>query len=460
MHIAVRMAGLLSGIALTFTQTAGATDLLQAWQAAQQNDPEFSAAQSAQAAGAARRKQADALWRPSVQLTAAAGRATNETSATGARFSAPGFGQSDGVAFDTSVTNGSMHRWALSARQPLISRERQAQGRQLELAAETSELEWKHAQQNLMLRVAERYFDAVMAAESLRVLRMQQGSVVRALTEAKDRFEIGDTKITDTHEASARAEAIRAQILAAEAELQVRQAALSDLTGMPVASMQLLRPAKDAPADRTLTLDAVLARARDNNPLVRMQAAGIDVAKEEASKFSALASPTLDLVAQVGRERLSGSGDFGNAGNSANNGMVGVQLTIPIFTGGYRSARHEETLRLADKAQADASRVRQQVALQTRSAWLNLNVGAGRIAALTEAWKASQSRLDATRIGSQVGDRTTQDLLNAENDAASAELALLQARIGLLLDRLRLAALSGELDEPQLRAVNAALQGS
>lgn len=460
MQIVRRSALLLSGLALVFAQQAVAVDLVQAWQAAQQNDPEFAAAQSAQLAGEARRKQADALWRPTVQLTAGAGRASNETTATGARFSAPGFGQSNGVAFDTSVTNGSSYSWAVSARQPLISRERKAQSRQLELAAESADYEWQHAQQNLMLRVAERYFDALLAAESLRVLRMQQAAVDRALTEAKDRFQLGDTKVTDMHEASARAEAIKAQLLAAEADLQVRQTALADMTGLPLAGLQLQRPEKEVLPGAMPPLDRMLAKAREDNPLLRMQAAGIDVAKEEAAKYGALSSPTLDLVAQVGRERVSGSGDFGDASNRANNGMVGVQLTIPLFTGGYRSARHEETLRLTDKAQADANRVRQQIALQTRAAWLNLSVGAGRIAALTEAWKASQARLDATRIGSQVGDRTTQDLLNAENDAANAELALLQGRIALLLDRLRLAALAGELDEAQLRTVNASLAGT
>ena len=460
MQIVRRSALLLSGLTLVIAQQAVAVDLMQAWQAAQQNDAEFAGAQSAHLAGEARRKQADALWRPTVQLTASAGRATNETAATGAGFSAPGFGQSNGVAFDTSVTNGASHAWALSARQPLISRERKAQSRQLELAADSADHEWRHAQQNLMLRVAERYFDAVLAAESLRVLRLQQTSVERALTEARDRFRLGDVKVTDAHEASARAEAIKAQLLAAEADVQVRQTALSDITGLPANDLRLQRPAKDALPGETPPLERMLAKAQDGNPLVRMQAAGIDVAKEEAAKYGALSSPTLDLVAQMGRERLRGSGDFGDASNRANNGMIGVQLTIPLFTGGYRSARHEETLRLTDKAQADANRVRQQIALQTRAAWLNLSVGAGRIAALTEAWKASQARLDATRIGSQVGDRTTQDLLNAENDAANAELALLQGRIGLLLDRLRLAALAGELDEAQLRAVNASLAGS
>ena len=100
----------------------------------------------------------------------------------------------------------------------------------------------------------------------------------------------------------------------------------------------------------------------------------------------------------------------------------------------------------------------EQVAQQARSAWLGLTVGAGRIASLSQALASSRSRLDSTRLGRQVGDRTTLDLLNAENDAASAELTLLQARIELLMNRLRLAAVAGRLDEAWLQSVNASLQ--
>jgi outer membrane protein len=129
---------------------------------------------------------------------------------------------------------------------------------------------------------------------------------------------------------------------------------------------------------------------------------------------------------------------------------------VPLYTGGYRSAREQETLRLADKAAADAERQAQQVAQATRAAWLGLTVGASRLAALNEALRASRSRLEATRLGRQIGDRSTQELLNAENDAAAAELAAQQARVALLLDRLRLAALAGQLDETRLREVDAA----
>jgi outer membrane protein len=163
-------------------------------------------------------------------------------------------------------------------------------------------------------------------------------------------------------------------------------------------------------------------------------------------------------VAQAGRDRLSGNGDFGSASNSASNRMIGLQLSVPLYTGGMRYAREQEALRGIEKAQALADRARQQVEQQTRAAWLGLTVGTSRIAALAQALDSSRARLDGTRLGRQVGDRTTLDLLNAENDAANAELTLLQARIERLMNRLRLAAAAGRLDEVSLQSVNALLQ--
>ena len=437
---------------------AQAADLLDAWRAAQAHDPEFAAAQAARDAGQARREQGASLWRPTVQFSGAAGVGSNETSTRGARFSAPGFGSVDGASFDTSVTHGNLWRWSLQARQPLISRERDAGKRQLELAADAADLEWRATQQALMLRVAERYFDAALAAEALRVQQRQQAAVERALTEVRDRFKLGDAPVTDTHEAAARAEGMRAEVLAAESTLQLKRAALGDATGWPDAEMQSLSLPDGASAQDVAALPQWLADTRQGNLQLRLLAAGTEVARQEAAKHAALASPSLDLVAMAGQDRLSGSGAYGPAGNGLNNSMVGLQLNVPLYTGGWRSAREQETLRLADKAAADVDRQAQQVAQATRAAWLGLTVGASRLAALDEALRATRSRLDATRLGRQVGDRTTLELLNAENDAAAAELAVQQARVALLLDRLRLAALAGGLDEAQLHLANASLK--
>ncbi len=448
---------LVLAAALSGALPAHALDLVDAWRAAQGADMQYAAAREARAAGAARREQGASLWRPSLQLSGTVGVANGDTSTRGARFSAPGFGTVDGANFDTSINGGTATRWALQARQPLLNRERDAQKRQLELSADVAELEWHAAQQALMLRVAERYFDAALAAQGLSVQRRQQQAVERSLVEARDRFKLGDAPVTDTHEAAARAQAVRAEVLAAETELALKQNALADLTGWGAEQMGALRFGAAAAPPEAQALAVWLADAHAGNLQLRMQAAGVEVARQEAARYGAAAAPSLDLVASVGQDRLSGSGDFGSATNSQTNALIGVQLNVPLYSGGWRSAREEESLRLAAKATAEAGQQAQQVALQTRAAWLGLTVGASRVAALDEALRATRARLDATRTGREVGERTTLELLNAENDAAAAELALLRARAALLLDRLRLAALAGRLDESQLHQVNAGL---
>jgi outer membrane protein len=163
-------------------------------------------------------------------------------------------------------------------------------------------------------------------------------------------------------------------------------------------------------------------------------------------------------VAQFGHERLSGSGEFGSASGSLSNGVIGVQLSIPLDTSGMRSARRDEALRLADKAQAELRQARQQLAQAVRAAWLTLSVGQGRQAALAAAVRSNAARLDATRLGQQVGDRTTLDLLNAEAEFAGAELNLLRGRSELLAERVRLAALSGAVDEAFMASLDAMLK--
>ena len=445
-----------------FAQTAAAADLLEVWRAAAQNDKTYAVDSAAHAAAQPRRDQAAALWKPRVGLTASVGIATSETDAQGAQFSAPGLGQSNGVAFSTSVTNGTSGRWAVAAAMPLYNPERRAQQQQLNLSADVAELEWQAAAQTLMLRTAERYLDLALAEEAVRVLKRQQEAVQRAATEAQDRFKLGSIPVTDTHEARARLAGLRAQVLAAETDLQLKRNLLADSTGLPPSDLVTQLPAGSgrtvASASTVGPLDPWLSQAQSGNPAIRSQLLAVELAKQEAGKFSRRASATVDLVAQAGRDRLSGSGDFGPASNSGTNRMIGIQLSVPLFTGGYRGAKEAEALRLADKAAAELERTRQQVAQQVRAAWLGLSVGAERVRSLDEALVASLSRADATQTGRDVGQRTTLDLLNAENDAAAARLSLAQGRVALLLDRLRLAALVGQLDEAALRTANGELE--
>jgi len=444
-------------LALAMASSAHALDLTETWRAAARHDPEFAAARAAHEAGRARRDQAAALWRPTVVLEGGVARAANESATRGARFAAPGFGTSAGVAFDTSVASGTAGRLAVALRQPLVDRDRDAQARQLDVAADLADAEWGAAQQALVLRAAERYFDVALAAERLRLLVRQQSSVDRMVVEARDRYRLGDRPVTDTHEAGARAASLAAQRLAAETDLAVKRAALADLAGVTPddAAMRLPGPARD---EALAPLDHWLAQAAMRNPELRRAEAQVRAADAGRRRTETALSPTLDLVARLARERLSGSGDFGHASHTVDDRAIGVQLAVPLYTGGMRSAQRAEAGANLEHARFAFERARQQVALQVRAAWLDVSVGRSQEAALAAALTASAARLDATRTGLDAGDRTTQDLLDAENDAQAADLALAQARVRRLTARLRLAALAGELHEAALAQADALLQ--
>ena len=271
---------------LALPQAARAADLVQVWQAALRNDRDFAVARAAHEAAAPRRDQAAALWRPTVGLSATVGAATNETDTSGARFAAPGFGESTGVGFSTSVTGGTLGRWALQASQPLYNPERRAQQQQLRLSADVADSAWQADQQTLALRTAERYFDVALAEESLRVLTRQQVAVERAADEAQDRFKLGSVPITDTQEARARLAAVRAQVLAAQSDLELKRGLLADSTGLAPAQLDARLPLASAVAGAPRPLDAWRSDAEAGNPGLRMQQLAAEVARQDATKYT------------------------------------------------------------------------------------------------------------------------------------------------------------------------------
>lgn len=433
---------------------AQAIDLLQAWQGAVGNDRAYAVAEAGHGVTAPRQKQAAALWRPNLTLNAGAGYGRDNSDTRGAYFAGPGFGQSEDIAFSTSVNSGTTHNWALTATQPLYDPKRRAQQQQLLMSADQSDLEWGATRQSLMLGVAERYFDLALAQESLRVLQQQQQAMQKLAVEMRDRFQLGATPITDTHESEARLAAVEAQVLYAQMELETRRNILADTTGYAPEQLSALLPQRVSDSLLQTPLEQWLADAEGGNFDIRMKAIAGDLARQEAKKYALESSVKLDAIAQAGRDYISGSGDFGSASNAQTSGMIGLQVSVPLFTGGYRSAREEEAVQLADKADAEVALARQQAAQAIRATWLNLKAGSGRLQALTQALEASRLRLDATTLGHQVGDRTTLDVINAENDVASAELALMQAKVNQVLNQIRLAALAGKLDEEVLNIFN------
>ena len=173
------------------SNSAMATSLMEVWREAQNRDPEFIASRYEQMAGEKRRDQGTSLWLPSVNLTALTGSMSYNTSTTGAQFYAPGMGTFNGANFNTSVNNGFVNRYTVGATQSIYNRERLAQSRQLNLSADASNLGAQVANQNLILLVAERYFDVLAAEENLQFAKGQQQSMARKLTETRQRQAVG-----------------------------------------------------------------------------------------------------------------------------------------------------------------------------------------------------------------------------------------------------------------------------
>jgi len=138
--------------------------------------------------------------------------------------------------------------------------------------------------------------------------------------------------------------------------------------------------------------------------------------------------------------------------------MVGIQLTIPLFSGGYTSSKHEEAIQLEDKTKFELESTKLRVIQNVQSSWLALSSGLSRISALSSSLIATNSKLEATKLAQEVGDRTTLDLINATNAKTLAEMNLLQAKIDYLINQLNLYALVGELDTEKLIQINAQLE--
>jgi outer membrane protein len=450
-----RLSGALLVAALC-APSAHALDLLQTWEQARQHDPQMQVVQATRSSVQAYEAQAQSLWRPVVMGSATVGAMSADTRTTGAQFSVGGQPPMPG-SFATSASAAMSTRWSLQAKQALYSPERQAQQTQLLQSAGVAEWRADLAHQQFMLLTVQRYFQVLLAERQQQVLKNQLAAVERSLTEARDRFAIGDLPVTDTHEAAARASGLQAQWLAADSELQMARQVLAESTRLPTEALKPQAPKVTEPVTASPTLDQVLTQVREANTGLRLKKAQWDLARQEVRKHQARGGITLDLVAQAGRDRLSGDGDFGPSGNTQSQQMVGFSLNVPLYSGGYRSAKLQEAVSAQMQAEAEYELAVQQAQQQARSVWLALQTGPARLSALQAAWKASTARLDATRLGRQVGDRTTLDLLQAQNDAAQSELALLRAQTELLQTRLQLDALTGSLSVNSLQAINAQL---
>ena len=449
----IRLSRLVLGLALVWSGAAYADDLSlsEAIASARLHDKEYLSASTLTDSADALRAQAGSLWRPQVVLSASAGKASNETKTAGAQFSAPSMGMFNQTAdFNTSISNGTMTQWAVSAKQPLYNPARRAQSQQLKLGAQITDLQRQGAEQALIVRTAERYFDAQLAQQKLQLLSAQLKSTQSSTEEAQYRFDIGNRPITEVYESQAQLAEIQAAHYGAQSDLQIKLQRLQDAIGHISAALPNALQLRQ-PLPKLEPLAVWQAKAQQNNMDIQMQALTVRNAQAKAQEYAIGASASVDLLGQIGRQKLSGDGDYGAAKNQQNNSMIGVQLTVPLYTGGYNSAKYQEAQAALKKAQIDLQRTQEQVAQNVNAAWLGAQTAQLQVSALSAALKASAARLDATKTGQEVGHRTVLDVLNAQNQNTQVRINLESAKQQYVMSRLRLGALVQALDEGMIR---------
>lgn len=437
----------LSAIALAVTQlgvAVHAQSLVQLTEQAQLHDAPWQSARAQLDATISQSAQAKAGLLPQVGLQAG-----TQYSDSRSRF------QTAGMAASTQL-GGQQHSAAIQATQPLYNPANFVAYQQGQRNIELAYAQVDAAAQDLLIRTATAYFSVLEAQESLRLVLGQKQAVTEQFAYAQRNFEIGTATITDSREAQARLDLVRAQEIAALNELQVRQAALAQLVGSadphpwPMAADATLPQLQ--PADVTHWVEM----GTTEHPMVRQARIALDIATLETEKAQAGHKPTVDLQASYGYQRNPDglAATPGMRDVRSNVGTVGVVMNIPLFAGFAVQNRVRETLSLEEKAQADLENARRQVSQAVRTAYFGVQSAYGQVQALQAAIASSQSALDANRLGYEVGVRINMDVLNAQSQLFQAQKDLAQARYNLLLGQLQLRQAAGTLVMQDVHAIN------
>lgn len=419
-------------------------DLMQVYRQAQARDSVYEAARASFAAAEQKLPQARAGLLPTLGLTAASAKQRGEASFAEAPF----------VERDARTWN-----WTLQLTQPLWRWTNWIAYDQARAQLRQAEQQLRQAEQELMLRVAQAYFDVLNAQQALRVAETQTAAVEQQWGLARRNYEVGSATITDVHEARSRFDLARAQQVAARNEVETRRAELERVVGELPNHLAQLPGEPTLPKPEPMDVQAWVDNARTNNVQVLQQQAALEVAEKEIARQRAAHQPTLDLTLSRGNTFASGSvtspADIKTRTQSS---QVGVQLNLPLFSGGGVNARVKEALALRQRSQAELESTRRLAATQTRQAFVAVVNGLEQIEALQSAVQTSRSAVEANKVGYRIGTRINIDVLNAEQQLYTAQRDLFKARIDTLLQGLRLKAATGILQEADLQTINFLLQ--
>ena len=419
-------------------QPAQAQNLADLYQATRSYDAGYQSALSAANATLARGEQAKAgIW-PVAGFQVGASRTFAD------------------VASAANTSNFGGQNATLTASQPLYRPSNWVNYEQGEKQAFIAKAQLQTAEQDLIIRTSQAYFDVLAALDTLTFVQAQKAAVAEQLASAKRNFEVGTSTITDTREAQARYDLVIAQEIAAENDVLVKKMALDQLVGKSNVTPKPLAIPLTLLALAPNDVNQWVAPTEASHPSIAQARLALEVAQLETTKAEAGHKPTIDLNASYGANRNQGSATS-TASTRSTSGTVALAFNFPLFAGFAVQNRIKETLALEDKARSDLDVAKRTVAQATRAAFFGVQSGLSSVKAFEAAEFSTQSALDANKLGYQVGVRINIDVLNSQSQLFQTKRDLAKARYDVLLGGLKLRQANGTLTAEDLAPVNALL---
>jgi outer membrane protein len=436
-----RVAVLAALVGLAAAPAAHAQSLSELLEAARNYDATFLSSKAQTDVARARAEQTGSLRLPNLGASASVTRSNTD------------------FPYLPSGSNGSLsttRQVALTLQQSLFNRANDFSIDQADTAVNLSEVLLLNAEQDLAVRVAQAYFDALAAQDTLTTIQASKKAVAEQLSATRRSFEVGLVPIIDEREAQARFDLAVAQELAAESDLRSKLDALDGLVGRRQVAPKSLRAPVSLPMLQPVSVDEWIAAAERNSLRIRQAQLELDTARAETAKAEAGHLPTVSLSASYARlqqdyaTRTTPSQAYDGFGS---NGSIGITVNVPLFAGFAIQGRVKETLALEEKARLNLADVRRTVVQGTRTAFDLVLSGLTRVKSLETAETSSKTALEATQKGYQVGMRVNLDVLNAQAQLSQTQRDLAKARYDTLMISLKLRQLTGQLVQGDIDAI-------
>ncbi|WP_091471445.1 TolC family outer membrane protein [Methylophilus rhizosphaerae] len=431
---------LLTGFTLALPVWASSQSLVDIYQEAKANDPVLASAGSANQAAQEIIEQAKAGYRPSVNFLAGANANRTDLKIVGSPAPFPG-GRNTFEGYQAQ----------LQARQPIFRKENLERIDQSKVQVSIADKQYHLAQQGLMLRTTQAYFDMLLAQDRIALIDAQKKAIQRQLQQANATFAAGTASVTDVNEAQARYDLVTAQELSALNDMEIARRSLQAITGkLPEQLASVREDIQVTPSLKPMQEWQDVTNASNLN--IQIQQETIQVSEKDIEIARAGHYPAVDAVASY-QDSYSNGGQYGFGGD-LKSASIGVEVSMPLYQGGAVTSRVRQAAFNRQKALDDLQNALRQTTLETQRAYLNLNTSIAQVKALEQALKSSQSQMDSTQLGYEVGIRTSVDVLNAQQQYFSANRDLLQARYNYLVNIIRLKTASGIVSEADLQDID------